>query len=89
VYLQETSLTILDMIARHLFYVCGSSTFWNVVGGLGWSNMCNCAPCHFPNVDCQIDASLVMFVVDLCCMLCGQQKNHPYHNGRSKLINLN
>jgi len=32
----------------------------------------NCAPCHLPNVDDQIDPSLAMVHVGLLCMLCGQ-----------------
>ncbi len=34
--------------------------------------MHNCAPCHFPNVDDQMDPSLIMVLVGLQCMLCGQ-----------------
>jgi hypothetical protein len=33
----------------------------------------NCAHCHFPNVDGQIDPSLLaMVLVGLWCMLCGR-----------------
>jgi hypothetical protein len=32
----------------------------------------NCAPCHLPNVDDQMDPSLVMVLIGLQCMLCGQ-----------------
>jgi hypothetical protein len=32
----------------------------------------NCAPCHLPNVDGQMDPSLIMVLVSLQCMLCGQ-----------------
>ncbi len=32
----------------------------------------NCAPCHLPNVDGQMDPSLTMVPVNLRCMLCGQ-----------------
>ncbi len=34
--------------------------------------MCNYAQCHLPNVDGQIDPSLVMVLAGLQCMLCGQ-----------------
>ncbi len=52
-------------------------TFRNIiVGGLIWSNMerplCNCVPCHFPNVNCQIDPSLILVFAYLQCMSCGQ-----------------
>jgi hypothetical protein len=30
----------------------------------------NCAPCHLPNVDGQIDPSLAVIPVGLQCMLC-------------------
>jgi hypothetical protein len=32
----------------------------------------NCAPCHLPNVDGQMDPSLVVVPAGLRCMLCGQ-----------------
>jgi hypothetical protein len=32
----------------------------------------NCAACHFPNVDGQMDPSLVMVLASLQCILCGQ-----------------
>jgi hypothetical protein len=51
----------------------GSAFRSAVVGGSRWSNMEGpCAPCHFPNVDGQIDPSLVVVLVGLRCMLCEQ-----------------
>jgi hypothetical protein len=32
----------------------------------------NCVPCHFLDVDGQIDSSLVVVPIKLHCMLCGQ-----------------
>jgi len=32
----------------------------------------NCVPCHLPNVNGQIDPSLVIIPIGLWCMLCGQ-----------------
>jgi hypothetical protein len=38
--------------------------------GCCWKDhVCNCAPCHIPNVDGQMDPSLVMVLVGLRCML--------------------
>jgi hypothetical protein len=60
------------------YFTCakGSPFKTIVVGGPRWSNMethvCNCAPCHLPNVDGQIDPSLVVVLVSLQCVLCGQ-----------------
>ncbi len=34
--------------------------------------MCNCALCHLPNVDGQIDPYLGVVHVEFHCMLCGQ-----------------
>jgi hypothetical protein len=34
--------------------------------------VCNCAPCHLPNVDDQIDSSLTMVLVSLRCILCAR-----------------
>jgi len=34
--------------------------------------MCNCVPCHFHDVNGQIDSSLVVVPIKLHCMLCGQ-----------------
>jgi hypothetical protein len=32
----------------------------------------DCVPCHFLDVDGQIDSSLVVVPIKLHCMLCGQ-----------------
>ncbi len=34
--------------------------------------MRNCAPCHLPNVNGQMDSSLIVVLNGLRCMLCGQ-----------------
>jgi hypothetical protein len=34
--------------------------------------VCNCAPCHLPNLDGQIDPSLAVIPIGLYYMLCGQ-----------------
>ncbi len=40
--------------------------------GQTWKDhVCNYVPCYLPNVDGQIDASLVVIHVVLWCMLCG------------------
>jgi hypothetical protein len=40
--------------------------------GVVWKDhVRNCAPCHLPNVDGTIDASLAVIRADLRCMLCG------------------
>ncbi len=41
--------------------------------GQTWKDhMCNCALCHLSHVNGQVDPSLVVVLVGLCCMLCGQ-----------------
>jgi len=40
--------------------------------GQTWKDHVHCAPCHLPNVDGQMDSSLVVFLASLRCMLCGQ-----------------
>jgi len=35
-------------------------------------HVCNHALCHLPNVDGQIDPSLVVVLIDLQCIMCGQ-----------------
>ncbi len=41
--------------------------------GQTWKDlMCNCVPCLLPNVDGQIDLSLIMVPTSLQCMLYGQ-----------------
>ncbi len=41
--------------------------------GQTWrDHVCNCAPCHFPDVDGQMGPSLAMVLIGLRCMLCGQ-----------------
>jgi hypothetical protein len=40
--------------------------------GVVWKDhVCNCAPCHLPNVDGIVDPSLVVVRASLKCMLCG------------------
>jgi len=34
--------------------------------------MCDCASCHLPHVDGQVESSLTIVLVELCCMLCKQ-----------------
>jgi hypothetical protein len=34
--------------------------------------MCDCASCHLPHVDGQVDSSLIIVIIELCCMLCKQ-----------------
>ncbi len=42
--------------------------------GVVWKDhMCNCAPCHLPNVDGIVDPSLAVVRVSLRCMLCGSR----------------
>ncbi len=42
--------------------------------GRTWKDhVCNCAPCHLPNVNGQNDPSLAMIFASLQCMLCGQR----------------
>jgi hypothetical protein len=36
-------------------------------------HVCNCAPCHLPNVDGIVDPSLAMIWAGLRCMLCGSR----------------
>jgi hypothetical protein len=39
-------------------------------GGHTWKdNVCNCTTYHFPNVDGQIDSSLIMVLVALWCII--------------------
>ncbi len=66
------------MIARHvILHVWKVLPFGMLLlegqDGQTWKgHVCNCAPCHLPNVDCQMDPSLAMVLAGLQCMLCGQ-----------------
>jgi hypothetical protein len=40
--------------------------------GVVWKDhVCNCVPCHFPNVDGIVDPSLAVVRAGLRCTLCG------------------
>jgi hypothetical protein len=42
--------------------------------GVIWKDhVCNCAPCHCPNVDGIVDPSLAVVRAGLRCMLCGSK----------------
>jgi hypothetical protein len=46
--------------------------------GQTWrDHVCNCALCHLPNVDGQIDPSLAVIHFGLQCMLCGNSQELP------------
>jgi hypothetical protein len=61
-----------------LFYMCGRFFLQECLllegrDGQTWKNhVHNCASCHLPNVDGQIDPSLVVVLVSLWSTLCGQ-----------------
>jgi hypothetical protein len=42
--------------------------------GVVWKDhVCNCAPCHLPNVDGTVDPSLEVIRAGLRCILCGSR----------------
>jgi hypothetical protein len=43
----------------------------------GMKHVCNCASCHLPNVDGQIDPCLALVPTIFCFMLCGQFARAP------------
>ncbi len=76
VYLQQTAPTTLDVtIGRTILRVRNvlASGVLMLEGrdGVIWKDhVCNCAPCHLPNVDGTVDPSLVVVQAGLRCMLC-------------------
>ncbi len=78
VYLQQITPTILDVIARHVILCVQKVLPSGMLLLEGWDGQTwkdhvrNCAPCHLPNVDGQVDPSLTVVLVGLSCMLCGQ-----------------
>ncbi len=78
VYLQQTTPTTLDVttdrVILHVQKVLPFEIFLlEGQDGQTWKDhVCNCALCHLPNVDGQIDPSLAVIHVGLQCMLCGQ-----------------
>jgi hypothetical protein len=77
VYLQYTTLKTLDIMAGRIILQMREVLASRVLilegcDGVVWKDhVRNCAPCHLPNVDGTIDASLVVIRAGLRCMLCG------------------
>ncbi|CAM6093577.1 unnamed protein product [Calypogeia fissa] len=81
VYLQQTAPTTLDVtVGRTILWVREvlSSGVLVLEGrdGVIWKDhVCNCAPCHLPNVDGTVDPSLASVSASLRCMLCGSARD--------------
>jgi hypothetical protein len=79
VYLQHTTPTTLDVtvgctILRVREVLVSGVLMLEGRDGVVWKDhVCNCAPCHLPNVDGIVDPSLVVVRADLRCMLCGSK----------------
>jgi hypothetical protein len=77
VYLQQTASTTLDVTAGCIILrvrevLASGVLMLEDCDGVVWKDhVCNCAPCHLPNVDGTVDPSLAMIWADLRCMLCG------------------
>jgi hypothetical protein len=76
--MQHTTLITLDVIIGHVILCVQKVVPFRVLllegqDGRTWKDhVHNCAPCHLPNVDGQMDPSLVVVLVNLRCLLCGQ-----------------
>ncbi len=79
VYLQQTALTTLDVIAGHTILrvrevLASGILMFKGHDGVVWKDhVHNCPPCHLPNVDGIVDPSLVVIWAGLKCMLCGSR----------------
>ncbi len=76
-YLRQIMPTILDDYMMCFFCVQKVLPFGTLLlegqNGQTWKDrVCKCTPCHFPHMVGQIDPSLIMALVDLQCMWCGQ-----------------
>ncbi len=77
VYLQQTTPTTLDVTVGRTILQVREVLAYGVLmleghDGVVWKDhVCNCAPCHLPNVDGTIDPSLAVVWASLKCMLCG------------------
>jgi hypothetical protein len=76
VYLQQIMLTILDDYMTCFFCVQKVLPFRMLLlegqDGQTWKDHVGNCTCHFPHMAGPIDPSLIMILVDLQCMLCGQ-----------------
>jgi hypothetical protein len=76
--LQQTTLTTLDVTARCVIISVQKVLPFGVLllegqDGQTWKDhVHNCAPCHLPNLDGQMDPCLAVVPTGLQCMLCGQ-----------------
>jgi hypothetical protein len=83
VYLQQTAPTTLDVIPGCTILKVREvlpSGMLMLEGrdGMVWKDhVCNCAPCHLPNVDDTIDPRLAVVPAGLKCMLCGLASGAP------------
>jgi len=79
VYLQQTTLTTLDVTACRTILRMQEALASRVLmleghDGVVWKDhVCNCVPCHLPNVDGTVDPSLAVVWAGLRCMLCGSK----------------
>ncbi|KAH8953575.1 hypothetical protein BDL97_08G034600 [Sphagnum fallax] len=77
VYLKQITSTTLDVITGCVILHVQEVLPFGILllegrDGQTWKNhVCNCVPCHLPNVNGQIDPSLVVIPIGLRCMLCG------------------
>jgi hypothetical protein len=68
--MQQITLTILDVTPRRVVLCVWKVLPFGVLlegqDGQTWKDhVHNCAPCHLPNVDGQMDASLIMVLTSL------------------------
>jgi hypothetical protein len=79
VYLQQIAPMTLDVTAGRTILQMREVLASRVLmlegrDGVVWKDhVCNCAPCHLPNVDGIVDPSLVVVHAGLRCMLCGSR----------------
>lgn len=78
VYLQQTAPTTLDVTAGRIILRVKKVLTSGVLelegrDGRIWKDHArNCAPCHLPNIDGNLDPNLSVTSINLKCMLCGR-----------------
>ncbi len=83
VYLQQIAPTTLDVMACHIILRVQEVLASRVLmleghDGVVWKDhVCNCAPCHLPNMDGTVHPSLVVIWAGLKCMLSRLEVEQP------------